>query len=148
MKIHPHPGTTLLELVCALGVIGILLGLTMPPLRSARDVFAVRAARDAIVGASARARAHAVHHGGADLRIDINARSLRIVTRDGVIDEATPITRSLDVRIQLDGTQATSATVPYDALAIGRLASRTISLRRGNVTGGVTFSSYGRPRIW
>jgi prepilin-type N-terminal cleavage/methylation domain-containing protein len=148
MQIPPRSGTTLLELACALALLGVILGIGMPPLANARDVLAVRAARDAIVAASARTRAHAVNHGGAELHIDAAAGTLRIVTRDSAVDETSPITRSIDVELRLTGTSATAAVLSYDALGIGRVASRTIAVRRGSVAGGVTFSSYGRPRVW
>ncbi|MEO5511848.1 MAG: type II secretion system protein [Longimicrobiales bacterium] len=148
MKNSERPGFTLLELTCALALIGIILGIAAPPFSSARDILAVRAARDAIVAASARARASAIHHGGADMQIDAAAGTVRITSRDRVIDESVALTGMLAVLIQLDGTQATSATLVYDGLGLGRVASRTISLRRRGAVGGVTFSSYGRPRVW
>jgi Tfp pilus assembly protein FimT len=148
MHIPRRPGTTLFELACALVLIGIVLGISLPPLATARDVLAVRAARDAIVAASARTRAHAVHHGGAELHIDAAAGTLRIVTRDRRIDETTAVTHSIGVQLQLEGTAVTTAILSFDALGIGRVASRTIAVRRGAVAGGVTFSSYGRPRVW
>jgi hypothetical protein len=89
-----------------------------------------------------------VHHGGADMQIDATTGTVRIISRDRVIDESAAITGMLAVRVQLDGTQATSATLVYDGLGLGRVASRTISLRRRSAVGGVTFSSYGRPRVW
>jgi type II secretory pathway pseudopilin PulG len=149
MKMQPRSGTTLLELAVALTLMGILTLLGTTSFASARNVLAVRSARDAIVSASARARAYAVGHGGASLIIDVTAGTLRIRTRDQLIDEATPITRSLDVRLQIDGGRAaTTATLPYDALGIGRLANKTISITRAGISGGVTFSAYGRPRVW
>jgi type II secretory pathway pseudopilin PulG len=140
-------GTSLLELMLALVLIGTLTYLGTTSYASARNVFAVRAARDAVVAASARTRAFAIRHGGGTLQIDVPGRTLRITTRDGVIDETSAIASDLAVRIQLDGARS-SGSVPYDALGIGRIASRTITLTSGTVVGGVTFSSYGRPREW
>jgi hypothetical protein len=40
------------------------------------------------------------------------------------------------------------AAVDYDALGIGRFANLTVQLQRRTVSGGVTFSAYGRPRAW
>jgi type II secretory pathway pseudopilin PulG len=147
MRPRLRSGTTILELVCFLGLLGILITLASPRYTHARSVFAVRAARDAIVAAAARTRAHAVRHGGADLMVDASAGTLRIVSRDRAIDEVSTIPRALDTRIRFDGTR-TAATISYDGLGIGRLASRTITLSHGTVAGGVTFSAYGRPRLW
>lgn len=149
MTMRPRTGTTLLELAVAITLLGILTFLGTTAFASARDVLAVRSARDAIVAASARTRAYAVGHGGASLTIDATTGTLRIRTRDRLIDEATPIARSLGVHIQMDGARATpTATLPYDALGIGRIANRTIAITRAGVSGGVTFSAYGRPREW
>lgn len=149
MKMLPRSGTTLLELAVAITLLAILASLGAASFTSARDVFAVRSARDAIVAASSRTRAYAVGHGGASLIIDGTTGTLRIQTRDHLIDEATPIARSLGVRVQIEGARAaTTATMPYDAFGIGRLANKTISITRAGVSGGVTFSAYGRPRVW
>lgn len=146
---RPRPGTTLLELVFAILLIGILAMFGSSSYSAARDVLAIRAARDAIIAASARTRAYAVGHGGASLLIDAAAGTLRITTRDGVVDETSSVTQSLEVQVHLGGARApTAATIPYDALGIGRIANRTISITRDRYAGGVTFSAYGRPRAW
>jgi type II secretory pathway pseudopilin PulG len=148
MKNSARSGTTLIELTFVLAIMAVVMGLAMPPLAAARDSLAVRATRHALVAASARARALAVHHGGTDLVIDADAGSIRIHTTDDAIDETVPLPASVAVRVELNGTHATTATLSYDALGIGRIAARTIALTRGGVSGGVTFSSYGRPREW
>ncbi len=148
MRMINRSGASLLEFACVLTLMGILAGLAAPSFSNTRNVLAVRGARSAIVAAAARTRAHAVRHGGAELRIDAPSASLRIVTRDAAIDEHLPIAADNGVRVQLEGTSATTATLVFDALGIGRVASRTISLHRGSVTAGVTFSSYGRARTW
>ena len=141
-------GSSLLELALYIALLTILFSLAAPAFAHARDVLAVRAARDAIVAASARARSHAVLHGGATLRVDAAAGTLRITTQDLAVSELTDVGATLAVRIHLENTQATAASLPFDALGIGRIANRTITVARGRVTGGVTFSAYGRPRTW
>ena len=142
-------GTTLVELAFALVLIAIFSLLASTSFASARNVLAVRGARDAIIAASARTRAFAIGHGGATLTLDATAGTMRIRTRDNTIDEVSAMTRSIGVRLQFDAAQTiTSVTIPYDALGIGRLANRTITLQRDRVVGGVTFSAYGRPRPW
>ncbi|HEX6693563.1 MAG TPA: hypothetical protein VF035_02550 [Longimicrobiales bacterium] len=141
-------GNSLLELALYIALLTIIVTLAAPPFAWARDVLAVRAARDAVVAASARARSHAVSHGGASLRIDTSAGTLRITTQDQAVSDLVDLASASGVRIRLENTQATVATLPYDALGIGRLANRTITISRGRVTGGVTFSAYGRARPW
>jgi Tfp pilus assembly protein FimT len=149
MLTHRRSGTSLVEILFVLCLIGVLLMLGGASYGSARDVAAVRAARDEIVAASARTRAYAVRHGGGALTIDGVAGTLRIVTRDSAINVTEVMSDALGVTVAVDGSRGlTSATLQYDALGIGRLASRTITLSRGSVSGGVTFSAYGRPRIW
>ena len=143
-----RPGVTLLELTIAIGVIAITLALAAPPLTHARDVLAVRAARDAIVAAAARTRAMAIQHGGALLRIDPTSGAITITGGDGTLESAARIAGDIEVRVLVQGSQSTEALIQYDALGIGRLANRTISLSRGRSSGGVTFSAYGRPRPW
>jgi Tfp pilus assembly protein PilE len=149
MIAHRRSGTTIVELITALVVIGVLVLLASTSFSNARDVLAVRGARDAVIAASARARAFAVAHGGASLVIDAAAGKLRITTRDRVIDESSDVTSAVGVGIELDASHSVSSVaLAYDALGIGRLASRTITLRRERAVAGVTFSAYGRPRAW
>ena len=149
MLLHSPPGTSLIEIVLVLVLMSALLFLGSASYGTARDVMAVRAARDGIVAASARARALAVRHGGASLSVDGAAGSMRITTRDGVVSESVDLATDLDVRVGIDAAHgATSVSLQYDALGIGRLANRTIALSRGAASGGVTFSAYGRPREW
>ena len=141
-------GSSLLELALYIALLTIIVTLAAPPFAFARDVLAVRAARDALVAASARTRSHAVSHGGASLRIDTSAGTVMISTQDQAVSDLTDLTSASRIRIRFDNTQASVATLPYDALGIGRLANRTITISRGRVTGGVTFSAYGRARPW
>ena len=141
-------GSTLLELALCIAMLTLLFGLGAPSYRHARDVLAVRAARDAIAASAVRTRSHAVGHGGANLQIDAAAGILRITTHDQAVSEAAELGSGLRVRLRLENTQATATTLAFDALGIGRIANRTISITRGSVTGGVTFSAYGRPRTW
>jgi Tfp pilus assembly protein FimT len=149
MLISDRSGTSLVEIVLVLILMSTLLFLGAASYGTARDVMAVRAARDELVAASARTRALAVRHGGATLSVDGSAGSMRIATRDGAVSENEIFATDVGVRIDVDASRgASSINMQYDALGIGRLASRTITLSRGNASGGVTFSAYGRPRVW
>jgi prepilin-type N-terminal cleavage/methylation domain-containing protein len=149
MHMRNRSGTTIPELIIALVIIGILASLASTSFSSARDIFAVRGARDAIIAAAARTRAESIGHGGATLTIHVAGDSLHISTRDRAVDERFALRGSVGVDIEIDGLHAsTAADITYDALGIGRLANRTIRLRRDRAVAGVTFSAYGRPRAW
>src|SRR5687768_9679375 len=98
MKNTNRRGTTLLELACVLTLAGILAGIAAAPFQTACNVYAVREARAAIVAASARARAQAVNHGGADLTIDSGAGTMRITTRDRAVDDILPVSGAFPVQ--------------------------------------------------
>lgn len=149
MSLRNQPGLTLLELLCALAVMGVLLGMAAIPVARVGDVLAVRAAREAIVNAAATARALAASHGGAALTIEVREGTLAIATRDGAVaDTVSRIARAFRVDVGFDDARLAVATIRFDALGLGRLASRTVHVQRGSARGGVTFSAYGRARAW
>ena len=135
-----HQGHTLAELICGMVIIGIAMAAFAAPVRTARDVAAVRAARADLAAAAARTRSLAVAHGGAELRIDTRAGTVRIVSRDSAVDETLNLAAEFGVAVTFRNTQALSAVLRYDALGIGRVTSRTVALTRGGVEGGITFS--------
>lgn len=149
MIAHRRTGLTLLELLCSLAIIGVLLGMVAAPIAHAGDVFAVRAARAVILNAAARARAFAIGHGGATLTLVAADGAVVIATRDAMrADTISRLGPDLRVSLAFDNPGLPEATVRFDALGIGRLASRTVRLSRGRISGGVTFSAYGRARPW
>jgi len=139
--------TSLTELLLVLTLLGILFTLAMPHARHGLDAMRVRSARESTVGAALRARSLAVAHGGADLVLDLSAETASAVDGNGVLAEQTALSQ-YDVRISADGTSSSRIVLRYDALGIGRMASRTIRFRRGRAEAGLTFSSYGRIRRW
>jgi prepilin-type N-terminal cleavage/methylation domain-containing protein len=149
MHTRSRSGTTLLELLCSLALLGVLLGLAALPVSYAGDVLGARAARDAILNAAAASRALAIQHGGADLSLTAADGTMAISTRDGVVqDTLAQLASAFRVEIDFGDARAEAVTLRFDALGIGRLANRTVRIRRGSVTAGVTFSAYGRARAW
>lgn len=137
-------GFTLLEMLIALTVAGVLLAASVPSVREARDRLAVRGAREAVVGFLARARARAVSTGGA--RVVLEEDSARLVLwTEGLPSTTLALGREFAVALDLPGA-ATSAELRYDAVGVGRLASRTLRFRRGAAEAALTVSSYGRVR--
>lgn len=137
-------GYTLLELIFVLMLSALLLGAAVAPIRHARSVLAVRAARAELTALLAVTRATAIAAGGASLHVDVMTGAAWI--------EIAPGERSGDVQyIGARHDVSLSASSPllmirYDALGIGRMSNATVRVRRGPITGTVTISAYGRVR--
>ncbi len=142
-----HGGLTILEMVLVLLLAGILAGLAWPPLARARDGALVRAARDDLAVTIARTRSAALARGGATFVAE--ADTDRFWVRGAGADTvAGPVDVRARYGVGLETVGGPVAELRYDALGIGRLASRTFRLRRGDAEAGVTVSSYGRVRTW
>ncbi|HEX6135803.1 MAG TPA: type II secretion system protein [Longimicrobiales bacterium] len=137
-------GHSLIELLLALSIAGILAGLAAPPLGHARDVLAVRAARAEIVSLAAVARSTAILTGGATLVIDVSAGSAWVEAPAGVRigDVQHPGSRH---GVSLTA-QSPRLSLRYDGLGIGRMTNAVLRVRSGRVTGTLTVSAYGRVR--
>src|SRR5690606_19303309 len=145
---RPDPGHSLIELLFVVCVVAVLLGLAAPALGTARDRYAVRAARDALAAGIARGRAFAVVHGGAVVVVDPAAGRLWIERRGGeVLGAPVELARRFGVTLSADGAEG-PARIRFDGMGIGRLANRTLRIRRGSAEAGITISAYGRVRTW
>lgn len=138
-------GFTLIELLVVLAILAILLSAAAPPLRRWRDAAAVRGARDHVAGALATTRLAAVSGGGAALVLDPGTGRFRIDV-GGSPGAPVDLGREYGVRVETGG--AGDVVLRYDALGIGRIASRTLRFVRGDATAGLTVSAYGRYRRW
>lgn len=139
-------GYTLTELALVLAVLGILLAIVLPPAGRWRDRAAVRAARDELAGAVAWTRMAAATRGGAALAVDPATGRVWTRGRDGTDSPPVDLSARYAVRVET-GTDGV-VLLQYDALGIGRAASRTFTFRRGAAVAGVTVSAYGRYRRW
>jgi Tfp pilus assembly protein FimT len=141
-------GTTLVELLLALCLLGILTGLAAPAMGRGLDRFAARAARDELAAALSRTRSAAVALGGAGLVVDPGRAVfwIRSATGDTVLSPVDLLARH-GVGMEV-GRAAGPFELTYDALGIGRMTSRTIRLVRGTAVATVTVSAYGRARTW
>lgn len=142
-------GYTLLELVIVLALLAIAIGLAYPPARTASDVWAVRAARDATAAVLASTRVVAIAERGAELLLVPAAGE--VLTRTA----ATPTPRrrlrvrdEWGVALVTPGAASDTVAIAYDALGLGRVASRTVRFERGRAVAGITVASYGRIRRW
>lgn len=135
-------GFTLLELVVAVSLAAFVLGAALPAARRSVDRMAVVGAREALVGMVVRARSEAVGRGGAVVVLDASTATVRVESAAGVVD-AVDLAAGFGVELDLGGGR-TEAWLGFDGLGIGRIASRTVQLRRGDAATGVVVSSYGR----
>jgi prepilin-type N-terminal cleavage/methylation domain-containing protein len=140
-------GFTLIEMVAVLGMLGIILGIAAPPVLRWRDAAAVHSARDELAAVLALTRVAAVSHGGASLWVDATTGRVWIASRGGA-----PVIPTLDLAgrygIDLETGSPAPVELRYDAFGIGRIASRTLTLRRHHARAGLTISAYGRYRRW
>ncbi|MGH7481128.1 MAG: hypothetical protein ACRELV_03160 [Longimicrobiales bacterium] len=140
-------GATLVELLLALALIALLIGVAVPGVRGPLDRLAVQSAATAVAGSTARARIEAVARGRAAVEIDVATGRLRLVV-DGPVDLET-----VDLRAEYGVRVSTIPPLPvvrleYNALGLGVMASRSLRFRRGTAESGLVVSSYGRVRPW
>ncbi len=139
----PRRGTTLLDLLLTLVVIGILLATSLPRMAALRDAAAVRAARADLLIALDAARGAALRLGTeVELRDDGQQRLLIPALTDSTPAWVGPAASRHGVT--LTGLTRPIAFGPA-GIAIGA-ANRTLRLRRGTITMAVVLSRLGRVR--
>ncbi len=135
-------GFTLLECLVVLVILGVGLALGTPALQDQRDRWAVLQAREASAALFSRARAEAVGSGDSDVSIrevtPLIERHLR-----GVPRESLQLDARFGVSLDLSGTSST-VVISFDALGLGRIASRTLRFTRSDAASLLIVSSYGR----
>jgi len=137
-------GHTLVELIFVLLMTGVAVSTVAPVARRQRDRTAVVGAREAVVGLLAEARSAAMELGAARVRVTVSPPRAELIVRGAVVRTAN-LDGDFGVEVSLGGS-ATAAELAYDALGIGRVASQTISLRRGRETAELVVSAHGRVR--
>lgn len=142
MNNTPREGTTLIELLIALSIIGIIAAVAVPAASALRDRGAVRAATTELVSALAHARSVA----GAEWRIvsllfDTAAGRVLVRAPPDTLDDLPLGTRYV-VRLA-----ATRDSVSYGPTGRGYGASNsTITISRGGAEDTVIVSRLGRVR--
>lgn len=139
-------GTTLIELLMVLLLLGLLLALAVPPMARWRDAVAARAARDELAAGLAWTRLSALSHGGSTIVVDAPTATFWTTTPAG--PGRTPVNLAERYAVRLEMGSAERVSIEYDALGVGRHASRTIRFRRGRAEAGLVVSGYGRFRRW
>ncbi|MBW3533913.1 MAG: hypothetical protein KY453_01635 [Gemmatimonadetes bacterium] len=135
-------GHTLLELTVVLLLLGLGGATMVAPARRQVDRAAVAGAREAVVGLFALARSEARLHGGACLRL--RAADGRVwVEAGGATRSTLDLPGVFGVSLSIAGTED-DVSLLFDALGIGRRASRTLDLTRGSASTTLVVAAYGR----
>lgn len=145
--VRPRAGFTLTDLIITLAVLGIVLGMAAPRVAALRAHAAVRSARDAAASTFERARSLAVARGTARVTVDAAAGTITIESPIGIA--AGAVLRLADtwgVAVGMAGVP--TAVLDFNAIGLGVVASRTITITRGSAQAGLTVSSFGRVRRW
>jgi len=148
----PGRGFTLHELLVVLAVLAVLAAIAAPAAAGVSDAVAARGARDATASLLSRGRAEAPARGGTYLSVDLGTAMATL--RAGRPGAEGALLATLDLRhtfgAKVDSRGVTEGVVDlvFDAHGIGRVASRTLSFRRGGAEAALTVSSYGRVRRW
>jgi len=140
----PIDGHTLIELIAVLLIGSLALAVGLPAAEAQRDRWAVAGSREAVVGAVTRARAAAITRGGASLFVDPAGDSIWWGGAWGRSD-ATDLRTEFGVDL---GPEGPLFELRFGPLGLGRVASRTLVLRRGDAAASLTLSAYGRVRRW
>jgi prepilin-type N-terminal cleavage/methylation domain-containing protein len=135
-------GTTLPELVVVLALLAVVGTAALPAARRQADRAALAGAREAVAALVLRTRLEAMLRGGATLSFDVGTGRAWISAGDSSVVELA-LTREFGTTLELGG-YAEGTTLAFDALGIGRLASRTIVLRRGQDRASIVVAAYGR----
>lgn len=140
-------GMTLIELLIVIVIVGAVAGLAYPRVADGLRRESVRAARLAITGLHAKARANAIQRG----RTSALVRSgdlLLIVSRNPVTGQPDTIGQPMDVNLEYGGAVAmswTRDTLTFDARGIGQEATATtIVVSRGTYADTIVVSPVGR----
>ena len=138
----PPAGFTLLELVTVVTLLGLALAQLVPAARRQLDRMAVLGAREEVAGLFHQARMEAVARGGASLIL--TSLPPRVELRQG--DEllaSGDLGGEYGITLTLSGGR-TEATLLFDALGLGRVASQTLRFFRGEAEALLVVSSLGR----
>ena len=135
-------GFTLLEIATALAVLGVIAGLAVPAFRGAGERLAASAAREAVAGLFARARAEAPLRGGVEVVVEETPPQVRIEAGADTV-AVVDVGASFGVTLDLGGSLSV-ARLRYDPLGIGRIASRTLVFEKGDARLLLVVSAYGR----
>jgi len=109
------------------------------------DRWAVLSAREAVARLVMTARFHAPNHGGASVEVVADSGLVRWWVAGDTV-ETIHLAERWGVSMALGSRSRT--VLRFDDLGLGRVASRSLAIRRGEAESGLAISSYGRIRRW
>lgn len=136
-------GTTLLELVTVLTVVGVLSTIGFGTGRRSVDHIEARAAREEAVALIGEARARARLIGEATVRFEEGGAAVLLLPGDSVAAVVDLPTRG--VRLEVQGPR-TAVDLRFGPLGTARMGAATLHFQRGRARVSLTVSSYGRLR--
>jgi hypothetical protein len=132
-------GATLAELSLALTLLALAAAALLPGARRQADRAALVGAREELAALVARTRGEAIARGGASLWIQPDGRA-SIEAGDSVVAE---LDLAAGYAVALESAEA-AVELRFDGMGVGRVASRTLVLRRGAEEAELVLSAYGR----
>lgn len=138
-------GFTLIEIMIAVGLIGLMAAIAYPRIADALTKQSARSGRAAVIAMQAKARATAISR-GTSTQLVVSGNTLAIVSRNPVTGAVDTVgaTENLNDRFGVTVT-ATADTLHFDPRGLGSDASDTeVRVSKGAYTYAVTFSQYGR----
>jgi Tfp pilus assembly protein FimT len=146
--VRRRAGFTLADLIITLSLLCIVLGIAGPRVGALRSRVAVRSARDAAASAIEHARSLAVSRGTASVTVDPVDKTIAIESPIGTaIDPIVRLSDAWGVDVDVGGS-GKAVVLEFNAIGLGIVASRTITLRRGAAQAGLSLSAWGRVRRW
>ena len=144
LSTSPALGTTLLEAILLLTLLGVLTAASIRGGALLRDRWAVVAARDAVASVVREARGVAVGRGGATVTLATTPPEV-VLTSFGEALRRIDLGREWGVAMDLGGSM-TRADLHFDAAGVGRMAARTVRVTLGGAEAVLVVSAYGRVR--
>jgi len=132
------------ELCATLLILAVGVSFVAPRARHLQDRMAVVAAREAVAGLVAQARAEALARGSAVVVVETSPGSASLEAA-GLPVRRIPVQADLGVEVALSRGRS-AAELRYNALGLGQVASETVSFRRGGAEAALVVSGYGRVR--
>lgn len=133
-----------MEVAFAVTILTMAGAMLLPAARRYRDTAEARAARETVAALVSRARALAVASGAAELTLIPDSGVARLSVGDSLVRFESI---GADERASVSSPGADGEIVlAFDALGLGRVASRTLTFRVGKAEARLIVSSYGRVR--
>jgi prepilin-type N-terminal cleavage/methylation domain-containing protein len=137
-------GFSLLELVFVLALMTLGVSLLLPAARRVDERLSVVAAREELVSLLIQARGRALIHGGAVVVLE-RSPPRAWITAGNVLEEPIDLKDLHGAELFISGGRP-SAEFRFDGVGLGRMAARSMTLRRGGALARLVVSAYGRIR--